>query len=190
MVFIDIDGVLADSETKFRELIKNLYDIDLTEPTRTYGLTDHLTFDQVSKMLEVFYNNYVDKVEPIAGAPELMRKLMLKTDIYIVTARIPRVEALTKLWLRKKSIPYNKLFFAKNKLALAKRYKAALIVEDKPSTVQQFAKHGRDFLLMDQRYNRQENVEFEYHPSVEQNRVLNWSECYNRICEKLEQLER
>lgn len=106
---IDIDGVIADFVTSFRALVKEKYNIEFGyEDIREHDLYKVLGINE-KEAIELILETFDFDLNTQPDAPESIRKLSEIHEIVLVTARPQQTEEITKKWLEKKGIPYNKL---------------------------------------------------------------------------------
>jgi 5'-nucleotidase len=87
IVLVDMDGVLCDLQTSFRNKYKELYGVELGVPEHFYfekAYGDEVTPDKVDRILRE--KGFFLDLEPMAGAVEAMKVLGNCTDTYICTA--------------------------------------------------------------------------------------------------------
>ena len=126
---VDIDGVLTNLERMIldygtkRCVDENLpIELDLSE----YDLEKafNWTAEQEERFWNIYFVQYVKQSEPRAFAQEIIKRLQQEGNkIYIITARddyglpkeyLGKIQILTKRWLKKNHIKYEKLIFAKD----------------------------------------------------------------------------
>ena len=154
---IDIDGVLTNLE---REMIDYGTKMSVEEnwfinintgeylETKAFNWTE----EQATKFWNKYYVKYITQSEPRAFAPEIIKKLKQEGNkIYFITARngagLPpeyygKIQELTREWLEKNNIKYEKLMFAKNeeKLQRCLENGVEVMIEDSPSNIQYMSK--------------------------------------------------
>ena len=148
------------------EYIRKMFDWSREEESSFY----HENIEQIAKKLDV-----------IAGAKECIDKLKIDGhDIYIITGRdngeYSDPYRITKDWLNKNNIFYNKLIFtnAYNKQSKADvciKNNIDIMIDDSASICSNCLNRGITTLLMDTPYNRKSNI----------TRVNNWEEIYEYI---------
>lgn len=152
---IDIDGVLANSDDLFREIIYKRTGVDLA----TRDLLQHPMSECedgignrvsqacfVGKILPEFHKR-LSEIEPIIGADDALEELYTGGwDVHIVTARDLSTKSDTEYWLNRHCMSYDSLTFSTSKVQAGKY---DFIVEDKHSTALAFAKAGTKAYLFD-----------------------------------------
>lgn len=136
-IAVDIDGVLANFEGKFCE--------DFGDENRhLYSLEDR--YPQLDPQLIREYvsnpENYRD-LEPIFGGALFCHQAKQRGwKVLLLTSRGRATKEVTVSWLKKYSIEYDDLFFAKNKLdgledynALNPTQKVSVVVDDSPNVL-------------------------------------------------------
>lgn len=188
---IDIDGVLTndddyvlDTATKFcLENNLNTYVNPYEYELRKKFLWDKEIRD---KYHEEYYFNYVLNCPSRRFAGEVIEKL--KEDghkIYIITSRRystdntllgHKMRNMIKSWLMKHDIPYDEIYFSKDKTVEIKGLKLDIMIEDSPETIPVFVKYTHIFCF-DCRYNRDLNCN-------NMTRVFSWYDVYRKILER------
>ena len=145
---IDIDGTLTDIEkfqldfgskffSEYNKFIVNPYGYESAE---VFNVNDELD----NKFWDKYYIDYL-KNEPIRRfANEIIKKLKDEgNEIYIITARRggntisdEENKVLTKDWLDKNEVKYDKLIFSpEDKLNICLKNNIDIMVEDKPTNI-------------------------------------------------------
>jgi len=188
---VDIDGVLTndddyilDTATKFcLENNLNTYVNPYEYELRKKFLWDKEIRD---KYREEYYFNYVLNCPPRRFAGEVIKKL--KEDghkIYIITSRRystdntllgHKMRNIIKSWLMNHDIPYNEIYFSKDKTIEIKGLKLDIMIEDSSENIPVFVKYTHIFCF-DCRYNRDLNCN-------NMTRVFSWYDVYRKILER------
>lgn len=160
---IDIDGVLTNVEQFILDYISKYCVENNIEYNIEYNIGDSSynyckTFN-ISKEIEIdFWDIYLEKyaknekVRPFAA--EVIKKLKKEGhEIYIITARWytneatkkgNRMKNITKKWLKKNQITYDKLIFSKSENERKNQeiidYKIDLMIEDSPTNILELSK--------------------------------------------------
>ena len=154
---IDVDGVLVDLETKMltygtKFSVENNLNINI-KPNE-YWETKKFNWTENQELQ--FWNQYIIKYvrdsQAREYASEVIEKLMQEENkIYIITARdeygMPKeyygkMQEITKNWLEKNNIKYNKLIFSPDKEKLQKciENNVDIMIEDSPSNILDISK--------------------------------------------------
>ena len=167
---VDIDGVLTNLERMIldygtkRCVDENLLiELDLSQ----YDLEK--AFNWTAEQEEEFWNmylvQYVKESEPRTFAPQIIKRLQQQGDkIYIITARndygmpkeyLGKMQNLTKKWLKKHHIKYEKLIFAQDKEKLQQCFNNNIdvMIEDSPSNIQYMSEKMK-VIKFDCQYNK------------------------------------
>lgn len=151
---IDIDGVLTNmyeaiinNATRFCYENNIEYKINQTE----YNEDKMIGISKLN--VEKFWNNYLAKyVQEYAireGATEIVSKLGETNEIYIITARneegLPKelygtMQNMTKTWLQKNNIKYDKIIFSQDKLTTCVENNVDIMIEDCGETIEKLSK--------------------------------------------------
>lgn len=188
---IDIDNVISN----FNEELLKAY-IEHDKELRNTGIINNNApyirngmFDWTDEEEKIFYKNNIEKIainlKAIEGASKYIKKL--KQDghtIYIISGRdngeYTDPYNMTKNWLEKYDITYDKLFLvdaynSHSKTEICLENNVDIMIDDSKRMCTDIKKHSIRALLMDTPYNR-DTEEFE--------RVNSWEEIYSLICKK------
>ena len=170
---IDIDGVLTDYQKEVIDYGTKmcmdegwLIDIDLSK----YDEIDAFNWNQ--EQANKFWNKCIIeyfKETPVRKfAPEVIEKLKKEGHkIFIITARedygIPpehfgEEQQITKDWLKRNNIEYDKIIFETEKLEPCIENKIDVMIEDSPSNINELSKHIK-VIKFDCQYNKGVNNE-------------------------------
>lgn len=150
---IDVDGVLTDMEREILDYGTKMcveegmpIEIDVNEYYETD--TFHWNEEQANNFWNRYLVPYVVESKARKYSKEIIKKLRNEGNkIYIITARdesgMPadhygEMQQLTKEWLAKNEIEYDKLIFAKDEDKLSKCIENSvdIMIEDSPSNIQ------------------------------------------------------
>lgn len=165
---IDIDGVLTnytefimDYATKY--FYENKIDYKICPTKYDEEETFNLPYEGC---IENFWNEYLGEYAQNYPArkfaAEVITKLKQENEIYIITARneegLPKelygkMQTMVKKWLKDNNIEYDKIIFSGSKLEICKQENINIMIEDKPSTIIEMAKHI-PVLCFDAPYNK------------------------------------
>lgn len=172
---IDIDGVLLDFEREAVNLGTKMsveenwpIKIDLNKywEVEAFGWTQ----EQADKFWNRYLVKYVVESPARMFSQEIIEKLQQEeNNIYIITARdeygMPqeyygKMQQLTKDWLNKQNIKYDKLIFAKGeeKLQQCLENNIDVMIEDSPDNIQNISKQIK-VIKYDCQYNKEVNGE-------------------------------
>ena len=165
-----IHDIVTDREKNNRDMIAQMYRTNFRNGDKK----------QDKEFFNRYYEKTVLKVKPKMKAIENIKKLKEEgNQIYLITARFPsekfNIEELTKGWLKKYDIPYDKLILdSENKVITAKEHCIDIFVDDNIKNCTEMAKVGIKTYIMDTIVNKDfidENIE----------RVYSWSQLYQKI---------
>ncbi len=178
-IAFDIDGVVADTMGLFLRIAKdnyNIRDVDYEDIT-SYLLEDCIGLKIDKKIIDeiitrLLDGNYVQSLEPIDGAPEVLTKIAnAHTPLLFVTARpYPgpiRDWLLEILGLTNSAIHIVSTGSFDKKTDVLLKHKATHFMEDRLETCFDLSKAGLHPILFKQPWNR------ERHPFKE---IENWNE--------------
>lgn len=168
---IDIDGVLTDMEREVTDYATKMCveeKIPIKVDVSQYYETD--TFDWTQEQSDKFWNKYLVPYVVESNARKYSKEIIEKlrqegNKIYIITARdesgMPteyygKMQQLTKKWLEKQGIQYDKIIFSKDKEKLQKciENNVDIMIEDSPSNIQNIATKI-NVIKFDCQYNKQ-----------------------------------
>ncbi len=167
---IDIDNVIARTDEKIRQLIKDVYGTSLAQEEIT-EYSYHkcgISRQQEENVLEIFHNIECENVELLKYAKKALCLLKEKYRIVIVTSRYLSSREATQRWLKTKRIAYDSLIFENNKHKT--NFKFAYFLEDRWKHALELANTGTKVLLFDYPWNRNRPE----HPNIK--RVNSWKE--------------
>ena len=187
---IDIDDTIANTydvlfnyaqNYTINDMGKEIKDANRNSITHMYCKDFHdWNKKEETEFLDKYYERMVLKVQPKMYAVENIRKLKESGEqIYLITARFLSdkfdVEKLTKDWLEKYNIPYDKLILnSQNKVIVAKENDIDIFVDDSIKNCTEMANVGIKTYMMDTIINKDfegENIE----------RVYSWPHLYQKI---------
>ena len=169
IIAVDLDDVLADSLRAFIEFYNENYNKKLKyEDFTAYTLNEIMGMprEEENKILEKFDNGgYFEKIKPIEGAVEAIKKLSKKHKIIIITSRTKDKEEKTKKWVEKFFGKYDIYFIRQNysgksktKAEICKEIKAEILIEDYLGYAENCAKNGIKVLLFDYPWNQKKDL--------------------------------
>ena len=192
---IDIDGVLTDLEKMVIDngtklcLEKN-WPIKINAIEYDVGKTFNWSREQEDEFWLTYFIEYVQKSRPRVFASEIINKLKQEGNkIYLITARdnygIPqkyygKIQNLTKKWLKKNNIKYEKILFVKDeeKLQQCIENNIKVMIEDSPKNIENISKQIKVIKFASQ-YNKEINNENVI-------TALSWPHIYRIIKELME----
>ena len=187
---IDIDDTIANTydvlfnyaqNYTINDIGKEIKDVNRNIITHMYCTNFHnWNKEEDKEFLDKYYEKTVLKVQPKMYAVENIKRLKESGDkIYLITARFLSdkfdVEKLTKDWLEKYGIPYDKLILnSQNKVIAAKENDIDIFVDDSIKNCTEMAHVGIKTYMMDTIINKNfENKNIE--------RVYSWPHLYQKI---------
>lgn len=187
---IDIDDTIANTydvlfnyaqNYTINDIGKEIKDVNRNIITHMYCTNFHnWNKEEDKEFLDKYYEKTVLKVQPKMYAVENIKRLKESGDkIYLITARFLSdkfdVEKLTKDWLEKYGIPYDKLILnSQNKVIAAKENDIDIFVDDSIKNCTEMAHVGIKTYMMDTIINK----DFE---SEDIERVYSWPHLYQKI---------
>lgn len=174
---VDLDNVIAQTDRKVREIVRQLFDIRLRrQDIKEYayhkcGITER----QENRVFDVFNSGACSDLVLVPGARNAIERLRRAYRVLIVTSRHPSTDAFTGEWLIRKRIPFDELIFATKKQAIDRDLDYA--VEDCWEYAVELAKHGVKVFLYSYPWNRNKGD----HPRIRV--VRSWREIVQHLLE-------
>ena len=179
---IDIDGVISDFVTSFREVVKKERDIDLKycdihqyDLGKVLGLNKDVTLELICQTFDDMELGFQ------FGAIDGINKLFLNHEIILITGRSLEIEKITKDWLQNNNVRYDDIIFTKaGKKCQENKYCLDVIIDDHLKEITNCIDIVPHILVYDHPWNQSTNNSDSFH------RVFNWED----ILDHLEQLNK
>jgi uncharacterized HAD superfamily protein len=149
---LDLDGVIADSIPKWREVLRQQAGLRCRDDELPRTHAD----PAVAAVADARVLEMIMPVYPVPGAVDALRRLKaLGHTLTVITARSPRVHALTKAWLDFFAISIDRMRFltGQNKGPVVAALGLDVFVEDNPYYAADIAKRGITVALLAAPYN-------------------------------------
>lgn len=162
IIGVDLDNVIACTDMKIRSLISEMFEFNLKQEDIVDFQYWHcgITKKQAEIISDRFHKKECKNLLVKEGAIKTLNFLHKYFEIHIVTARPIETKDITVKWLQEKIIPYDQLFFLKDKHTSSINYK--LFIEDHRETALALAQKGIQTLLFDYPWNQiADNIESE-----------------------------
>ncbi|MEW6556423.1 MAG: hypothetical protein AB1349_03610 [Elusimicrobiota bacterium] len=172
----DLDGVIADSDPVYRFFIKKFLGQELKRKDVTSFFYEDclgITIDKMNKVWEFFNREQGwNKIKPVVGAIKYLNKFATKNKIFVVSSRPVFLEKITRRWLDRYKVNYDKLILTDSqpKLKIIKDLNITYFIEDRLDYAQEMAKAGIKVLLLDYPWNQSDEEQANLY------RVKNWDE--------------
>jgi 5' nucleotidase, deoxy (Pyrimidine), cytosolic type C protein (NT5C) len=176
---VDCDNVVAATEARIRDMIRERYGLSLSRDdlTQFNYRTPLLGESEIAAVLLDFHTTRCCDVGTVPGVVACLRSLCEVADVDIVTSRPRYSDQATARWLIGIGLTgLNRVIFTDTKEDLAWRYFA--FVDDRLETAVNMAKLGVHSLLFDYPWNRTDSTWHRLH------RVR----CWDQACALLRQL--
>jgi uncharacterized HAD superfamily protein len=175
---IDIDGTITDAYY-WLDLANDYFGTSI-KPFQVTCYDIHKVLDIPDEDYLKFYEKFGEQMHANQNirynADLILWNLNQKYNIFYVTARNKRMEAVTKSWFKEKNLPEGQLHMLGShyKVDKARELECNIFIEDRYENAIQLASAGFEVLLIDCYYNRL--------PLIQGiTRVYNWVEIYDEI---------
>ena len=185
IIGIDIDGVITDEHSGYNINIWHHYLCDylgkeVEKKEDIYNIYE--AYDLEKEVIDSFLDNNLNNIYkdliPSNGVQKILEDLNEKDfEIILITAREEKFRAVTKKWLKKYNIIYDKLIHQVDKVPPAKQEDIELFIEDDQNNAEEFKKNGIEVILFDKMHNRDTSL------IQDENRVYTWKQVENLIYE-------
>ena len=181
---IDLDDVLSKSTAAFIKFHNNTYGTNIKiENKEKYGwweLVD-VTREEYEKRVHEFYTmSYFTNTEPVLGAKDVLEKLKINNELFIITARGEIIKETTEKWV-KKNFPniFSKIYFTSQfelgaiqttKAAICNNLDIDIFIEDSLQFALDCNQPNRKVYLLDYPWNQTDKL------SDGIKRVYSWDE--------------
>ncbi len=157
---IDLDNTLLNTSAACIAVFDRIMGINLMpEDENHYRYYEF--YGWTEEMYECVYDHYGDHIhlftDPYPDAIEIIHKLHSRHQVTIMTARPEMYYSVTVESLGRLGIPFHDLVFARDKFATCERLKVDMLIDDAPHYALEFSTKGKQFMIMDQPYNRDLN---------------------------------
>ena len=134
------------------------------------------TVEEDKKFWKLYYEKIMENVLPKENVVEVINKLYKNNTIVIITARWDKennvIEQITKKWLDKNEIKYNKIFLGyEDKRKIVQENNIDIFIDDNLKTCELIADMNINVLMMNTRLNKNVNIK---NQKIE--RVFSWKE--------------
>ena len=172
----DIDGVISDFAFTFMKIVKEKYNLLLTEKELLYHHLDLLLGINKKERRQLVKEILLEDLNLIPGAKDAILKLKAEGhEIILLTARYIELENVTKDWLKRKGIPYSNLFMLNEGKKHLADVRLDLLVEDNLEDTIGWSKKVKNILLFDHPWNKSFNVHGLF------KRVYSWKDILDEI---------
>lgn len=169
VIGVDIDGVLVDHIPSRCELMRELYDIDITpddfETPHPPIPVEGVTREDFNRDLHENHPELFERMDPVEGAIEAVRDLRSDSrDVWLVTHRLELIRAQSDRWLTSHDVPYDNIIYEApaNKADVSE---IDLLIDDTPDVVRTGSQSGLPSILFGRHYNSHVEVT---HPNAYQ----------------------
>ncbi|MGC8687517.1 MAG: 5' nucleotidase, NT5C type [Candidatus Micrarchaeia archaeon] len=158
-ICIDVDDTLADSTTKWIDIIRKDYGISLSISNITEYSLERLTGLPTTSILDAYrkvWSSYKE-INPLnRNVPDIIDALGATYKIKIITASVGSTENI-KSWLSLNKINYDSFtHYQSHKGKLTA--KGDIYIDDNPEITIGYAKAGKEAIMIEQPWNKSYNV--------------------------------
>ena len=168
IIGVDIDNVLSDTDFVIRSLIAQKHGVESKKEQITrwyYSESLPITLEQELSVLKLFHSTDCLNAPILPFAAEALMLLSAKYSIWLITGRPEETNSLTKQWLERHKITYDRLIHSSNKTDYIGRFQ--FLIEDNGETAIACAKKNVPVILFHNPWNDKHE-----HPLII--RVTNW----------------
>jgi len=174
-IAIDLDNTLLNTTKACISLFNRLTGINLySDDAFHYRYYEFYGWNE--EMYEYAYERFGNEIHwksyPYPYAVETVKKLYGKYRLTILTARPDLFYEVTMRWLKHYDIPFHEIIFEREKFKTCELLDVDILIDDAPHYAREFSEKGKQFMIMDQPYNRDIN-----HNLI--HRVKEWTQVYN-----------
>jgi len=176
---VDIDGVVCDSYPSWLGELNRHYGKEIKE-LHSYEM--HLLFEVPYEDMNNFFVENVEHLftvpQPMPGVKKALEIIRREHQVYLVTARRPEEEEITRKWLVAHEIPFDELMMVgdRRKWDVCKEHKLEMFIEDYAGNAIGIAQAGLPVIIFDAPYNRDQLPD-----GIK--RCYNWGQVLQRIKE-------
>jgi uncharacterized HAD superfamily protein len=174
-IAVDIDGTITDNRLLTEKLL-DFYGLPYPDGPFLYDYSDlGVTHSMLHEFLRKEGHNVFSSAVIQEGCRDVMNKWYRKGySVYLVTARSDYLEDITREWLLRHGLLYDKLYFMPYKTLACALLDAHIIIDDCYDNVVSCANIGTIGYLLDAPYNQGPE-----HPLVE--RVHSWAQIESKV---------
>lgn len=155
---VDIDGVLANLVADFVPLMNRRFGCNLTPDDITQYAFEAVAGVPTAEMDDfirsLISTGFYGGLTPVHGAADALRALRPQAHIHLITSRPAELEAETRDWLHRHTIPYDALTFRRRPHKLRAEDRADVVIEDDLEAALTAATLAPRVFLLDYPYNR------------------------------------
>lgn len=172
---IDIDGVISDFVSEFNKIILNKYNYPLID-SEIYLHDLYLVLGvKQEECIELIEKTIEKDLNLVKDAKQVLDIIKKQNEIYILTARSIKFKETTIDWLKRKSIPYNKILFLNEGEKYSCIENFDIIIEDCLKDAINWRKKVKNVIIFDRPWNKTLDVKKQLI------RVKNWVEILKKI---------
>lgn len=169
-IAIDIDGVVTDFVSTFRQVVREAYDRELRyediyvhDLFLVLGVTEERAIELIRKTLSL-------DLVPMPGALDGLARLSESHEVVLVTARPPDMMGITAEWLRRHKVPHHGLINLREGEKHGHGDEFDVVIDDHLRELVGFVGKAKKLIIFDHPWNRTLNVEGLFY------RARGWSE--------------
>lgn len=156
-IAVDLDNTLLDTSRACIQIFNRLTGTILnTEDACFYRYYEFYGWNE--EMYESVYERFGHEIHwtstPYPDAVDIVSHLYSKYQLTIMTARPELFSKVTLEWLRLHRVPFHEIVFEQDKFSLCQRLNVDVLIDDAPHYAEEFSAKGKQFMIMDQPYNR------------------------------------
>lgn len=158
-IAVDIDVVIADFVSTFRELVRERLKFELRyEDIYVHDLNLVLGLDLQSELMPLVHETIRRDPTPVLGARESLGRLAASHDIILVTARPSDLDEVTRAWLTTHEIPHHSLHHMPEAEKNSTNIELDVVIDDHLKELLGFINKVPELVIFDRPWNQTFNV--------------------------------
>jgi uncharacterized HAD superfamily protein len=154
---LDFDGTIADTTGAKIRYAREVFGLEVTplETWRAVG-EPRLGPERFREMVVAAHHEYTEATEPMPGVLEVIERLAVDHELFIVTARTDQEVEWARRWVSSRALPVHALEHTNraSKLEASRRLALDVLLDDSPPVLLDIAEAGIGAALIETEYNR------------------------------------
>lgn len=154
---LDFDGTIADTTGAKIRYAREVLGLEVT-PLETWRAAGEprLGAERFREMVVAAHHQYTESTEPMPGVLEVIERLAVDHELFIVTARTDAEVEWARRWVVDRALPVQSLEHTNraSKLEVSRRLALDVLLDDSPPVLLDIAEAGIGAVLIETEYNR------------------------------------